>query len=292
MFKSCCARPSKKISNSKSKSENLTKDSASVEKTAPNTITTIDDLNNKLNNESEDPKLQYSSTLQDTMDIKDNTGNIKISKDDDCDSTQSDNIKNEENKDNEDSFEISTVDLFDQLSVKQNLTKKRYSIDYKTKRHDFKRYSFDCRNDSVTLDELSRLEKELARTNLEVRPPRRRKSVGILKSTTSYSDVETQLPLRRDSLSEDDDVFEKVTDTDLETEGPRDPPATPVGRDELALRRHRFFSDLVCAARAAVEHRVRFDPLGPIVADTGKIKKNIVIFLSILSSHKPVTVNI
>lgn len=45
-----------------------------------------------------------------------------------------------------------------------------------------------------------------------------------------------------------------------------EPPTTPIGRDELALRRHRFFSDLLNAAHAAVEHRVRFDPLGPIVA--------------------------
>lgn len=45
-----------------------------------------------------------------------------------------------------------------------------------------------------------------------------------------------------------------------------EPPTTPIGRDELALRRHRFFSDLLNAAHAAVEHRVRFDPLGPFVA--------------------------
>ncbi|XP_049857999.1 adenylyl cyclase-associated protein 1 [Schistocerca gregaria] len=55
---------------------------------------------------------------------------------------------------------------------------------------------------------------------------------------------------------EDDEVFE----------GGGEPPATPVGRDELALRRHRFFSDLLGAAKASVEHRVRFDPLGPTVA--------------------------
>jgi hypothetical protein len=42
-----------------------------------------------------------------------------------------------------------------------------------------------------------------------------------------------------------------------------EPPTTPIGRDELALRRHRFFSDLLTAAQAAVEHRVRFDPIGP-----------------------------
>lgn len=46
-----------------------------------------------------------------------------------------------------------------------------------------------------------------------------------------------------------------------------EPPTTPIGRDELALKRHRFFSDLLEAAQAAMEHRVRFDPLGPFVAD-------------------------
>lgn len=46
-----------------------------------------------------------------------------------------------------------------------------------------------------------------------------------------------------------------------------EPPTTPIGRDELALKRHRFFSDLLEAAQAAIEHRVRFDPLGPFVAD-------------------------
>lgn len=49
--------------------------------------------------------------------------------------------------------------------------------------------------------------------------------------------------------------------------GVQEPPVTPIGRDELALKRHRFFSELLTAAQAAVEHRVRFDPLGPDVAD-------------------------
>ncbi|XP_017758502.1 PREDICTED: adenylyl cyclase-associated protein 1 isoform X1 [Eufriesea mexicana] len=50
-----------------------------------------------------------------------------------------------------------------------------------------------------------------------------------------------------------------------ECSGMQEPPATPVARDELALRRHRFFSDLLQAAQNATEHRVRFDPLGPMV---------------------------
>ncbi|XP_035738295.1 adenylyl cyclase-associated protein 1-like isoform X1 [Vespa mandarinia] len=47
--------------------------------------------------------------------------------------------------------------------------------------------------------------------------------------------------------------------------GMQEPPATPVARDELALRRHRFFSDLLQATQNSSEHRVRFDPLGPMV---------------------------
>uniref|UniRef100_A0A182T6M5 CAP N-terminal domain-containing protein n=1 Tax=Anopheles maculatus TaxID=74869 RepID=A0A182T6M5_9DIPT len=52
----------------------------------------------------------------------------------------------------------------------------------------------------------------------------------------------------------------------VEEGGIMEPPTTPIGRDELALRRHRFFSELLNAAHAAVEHRVRFDPLGPEIA--------------------------
>ena len=59
---------------------------------------------------------------------------------------------------------------------------------------------------------------------------------------------------------EDDDIVG-------EGGGTAEPPATPVGRDELALRRHRFFSDFVQAHQAGTEHRVRFDPLGPTVAE-------------------------
>jgi hypothetical protein len=61
-------------------------------------------------------------------------------------------------------------------------------------------------------------------------------------------------------LSQEDD------DMVAEGGGTAEPPATPVGRDELALRRHRFFSDLLQAHQAGTEHRVRFDPLGPTVA--------------------------
>lgn len=61
-------------------------------------------------------------------------------------------------------------------------------------------------------------------------------------------------------------------DEDEEAGGTAEPPVTPVGRDELALRRHRFFSDLLVAAQAATEHRVRFDPLGPSIAGIPQIR--------------------
>lgn len=61
------------------------------------------------------------------------------------------------------------------------------------------------------------------------------------------------------SQEEDDDKPSEGCD------GMQEPPATPVARDELALRRHRFFSDLLQAARNTTEHRVHFDPLGPVV---------------------------
>lgn len=48
----------------------------------------------------------------------------------------------------------------------------------------------------------------------------------------------------------------------------REPPVTPIGRDELALKRHRFFAELLSAAQAAADHRVRFNPLGPDFAFT------------------------
>ncbi|XP_066908085.1 adenylyl cyclase-associated protein 1 isoform X2 [Halyomorpha halys] len=43
--------------------------------------------------------------------------------------------------------------------------------------------------------------------------------------------------------------------------GMSEPPVTPVGRDEVALRRYRFFSEVMTAACGG--HRVRFDPRGP-----------------------------
>lgn len=66
-----------------------------------------------------------------------------------------------------------------------------------------------------------------------------------------------------------------------------EPPTTPIGRDELAMKRHRFFSDLINAAKAATEHRVCFDPLGPFVTEVfpaEAIQGSYIIFHVSLSS--------
>lgn len=74
-----------------------------------------------------------------------------------------------------------------------------------------------------------------------------------------YSDIQCAVSSIPRWLSEEEDGDSE------ECSGMQEPPATPVARDELALRRHRFFSDLLHAAQNATEHRVRFDPLGPMV---------------------------
>jgi hypothetical protein len=89
----------------------------------------------------------------------------------------------------------------------------------------------------------------LARGMLATPHPAKRNSGGTI----------TLAALPRWVSQEDDDIT-------AEGGGTAEPPATPVGRDELALRRHRFFSDLLQAHQAGAEHRVHFDPLGPVVA--------------------------
>jgi hypothetical protein len=87
---------------------------------------------------------------------------------------------------------------------------------------------------------------------------------GIMRSqqpTKRGSGVVPHLVATPRWLSQEDD------DIVGEGGGTAEPPATPVGRDELALRRHRFFSDFVQAQQAGAEHRVHFDPLGPSVAE-------------------------
>ncbi|XP_073957918.1 adenylyl cyclase-associated protein 1 isoform X2 [Choristoneura fumiferana] len=264
MFKSCCARPSKKIRKSKSKTENIdtmaevditdTKQKLGVEEV----IELKDKVKGKPPNHESEKEKEIIINREKDVSVSESTNNL------------SEIEKNEAIASH--SVDDSGEDVIDEDTIlnqvyKRDLLKKRYSVDYKKSRTDFKRFSVDYRRDSATLEELVRLEQKLAQTNVDIRPGGRRKSTGILK--TSVSNIVSDQKLLQEQSSDDDEVFEKSVPQSAESEGPPDPPATPVGRDELALRRHRFFSDLVCAARAAVEHRVRFDPLGPVVADSG-----------------------
>ena len=268
MFKSCCARPNKKISKSKSKSEKMDSNSESDNENTKEKLPAKEDNNTQ--GKDELPQATEESVKQEVN--LENEENQEVS----LPASPGEPIKMEniEETRHDSISEAGEVDTLDLVLPKKDLTRKRYSVDYKRTRLDFKRFSVDCRRDSATLEELARLEEELARTNVDVRPGGRRKSTGILKSTTNSSNgvSENRPSSKQESDTEDDEVFEACAakSESGENDGPRDPPATPVGRDELALRRHRFFSDLVCAARAAVEHRVRFDPLGPVVADQGK----------------------
>lgn len=266
MFKSCCARSNKKISKSKSKSEKMDSMIGSESKESKENLK---DGNSDATKRDES-KLENIEFTPNAIQNPAEVAKEEIVSDIDSASIAQENLeKLEKNKVAfEDASEVE--DAIDMVLNKRGLSKKRYSVDYKRSRLDFKRFSVDCRRDSATLEELARLEEELARTNIDVRPGGRRKSTGILKSTASSSNDMSEQCSRQEPVSDDDEVFEDNAFTG-ET-GSKEPPATPVGRDELALRRHRFFSDLVCAARAAVEHRVRFDPLGPMVADPGEIK--------------------
>lgn len=266
MFKSCCARPSKKVRKSKSKTEIMDSPTDDVHK---------DTSEAKSNNDSDSEAKYAPETTSDLSKESVKLDDVEIKVDSNLDAENNTTVQEEEELDkdvvcDEDKGDEDVDDVF----IKPALTKKRYSVDYKKIRSDFKRYSVDCSRNVATLEELCNLEQELARTNIDIRVGRR-KSSGILKSTSDIGDIVDKVPkVRHESCSDDDDVFERDAVAN-DSEGPREPPATPVGRDELALRRHRFFSDLVCAARAAVEHRVRFDPLGPVVADSGTINHNI-----------------
>lgn len=265
MFKSCCARPNKKICKSKSKSEKM---DTMIRSDTKETKENLKDSNIDTSKQEECKLENIGFTPIVTQNSDDVDKEESLSAIDPAPNAQENLVTFEKNKV---AFEdVSEVgDDIDLILTKRELSKKRYSVDYKRSRLDFKRFSVDCRRDSATLEELARLEEELARTNIDVRPGGRRKSTGILKSTASSSNDMSEQCSKQEPVSDDDEVFEENASTG-ESQS-KEPPATPVGRDELALRRHRFFSDLVCAARAAVEHRVRFDPLGPVFADPGEI---------------------
>jgi hypothetical protein len=43
------------------------------------------------------------------------------------------------------------------------------------------------------------------------------------------------------------------------------------------LKRHRFFSDLIDAAHAVLENRVKFDALGPSIAEVSTVESETVV---------------
>lgn len=271
MFKSCCARANKRSNKNKVKSEDMeSSNNANPEECIEKSEKDLHSQEKSENVHVENPIESLSNTQKVDTEIMSTTNEIdSIIKN--LPDTANDTVKDTEDV-NQSALDEEDEDSVDDVFTKPNVIQKRFSVDYKkTARLNFKRFSIDCSRNAATLEELSNLEQELANTNVDVRPTRR-KSTGILKSTTSSSEIAEHRSIQRDDSDCDDDVFERdgsLHCTDMEE--PKDPPATPVGRDELALRRHRFFSDLVCAARAAVEHRVRFDPLGPVVADSGMI---------------------
>ncbi|KAI5750547.1 hypothetical protein M8J76_016563 [Diaphorina citri] len=121
----------------------------------------------------------------------------------------------------------------------------------------------------------------------------RKPSVGILRKKTSFCEENKVFLINREEKEYNDKKPTDLTvDCDLantDIDGV-EPPRTPVGKDELALRRHRFFSELLTAAQSALEHKVRFDPLGPEVADVdSSFDQKASAFNSILSRLETVS---
>ncbi|KAF6213483.1 hypothetical protein GE061_011203 [Apolygus lucorum] len=75
------------------------------------------------------------------------------------------------------------------------------------------------------------------------------------------SSVKGKVGLTVDTSGTVQDMEDQDDEDEIELGGMSEPPVTPVGRDELALRRHRFFNDLMAASQGI--HKVRFDPRGP-----------------------------
>lgn len=135
---------------------------------------------------------------------------------------------------------------------------------------------------------------------------------SLIKKHVNYSESAEMIPLDNLSdatspLADDDEVFSDSIDPQLprgdmcapylkkrgsmpglvalpdwfgleqfrEEGGVLEPPVTPVGRDELAMKRHRLFSEILQAAQAAAEHRVRFNPWGPsVTAAAGGVQQD------------------
>ncbi|EFN80031.1 adenylyl cyclase-associated protein 1 isoform X1 [Harpegnathos saltator] len=89
---------------------------------------------------------------------------------------------------------------------------------------------------------------------------------SVFEGESDAADKAQPAGLLSDWATQQHDLLEKSSGEHVREgcSGMQEPPATPVARDELALRRHRFFSELLQVAQNT-EHRVRFDPLGPRV---------------------------
>lgn len=99
--------------------------------------------------------------------------------------------------------------------------------------------------------------------------PARKPSVGILRKKTSFCEENRVILISREEDQDDVEQPPALTvDCDLaNADAEVEPPRTPVGKDELALRRHRFFSELLTAAQSAIDHK----PLSPEIADLGTV---------------------
>ncbi|XP_037816485.1 uncharacterized protein LOC119606901 isoform X1 [Lucilia sericata] len=87
-------------------------------------------------------------------------------------------------------------------------------------------------------------------------PPPKRESMcaPYLERDIDNDDVVTE------SLAYAHGLPEWFNDERINDVGCIEPPVTPVGRDELELKRQRIYKDLLCAAQAAVKHNARFEP--------------------------------
>ncbi|KAM7352016.1 adenylyl cyclase-associated protein 1 [Cochliomyia hominivorax] len=100
-------------------------------------------------------------------------------------------------------------------------------------------------------------------------PPPKRESMcaPYLERDIDYDDVVTE------TLAYAHGLPEWFNDERINDVGCIEPPVTPVGRDELELKRQRIYKDLLCAAQAAVKHSARFDE--PLILGTAEVQPSI-----------------
>lgn len=122
-------------------------------------------------------------------------------------------------------------------------------------------------------------------------PVRRKSSTGGILKRPSVVDKFAceEVSQNFTSLKLDDEVFPPGIDGQRWMARKRSLPAgvlgVALGRDELALKRHRIFSELVGAAKAAVEHKVHFDPL-ELTNESGKHFFRMCAFCSLTGSTR------